>query len=325
MNISRRTLTMQGLAGAAALVCRPGFAQSFPIKAVTLIVPFAPGGNIDIVGRALAVPLAKVLGQLVIVDNRGGGGGSVGAGAVARAAPDGYTLMVGTPGQIVTVPAMIKTPYSAADLRPVGIVSRTSVVVVARKSDARFKSLNDVIALARAKPGLVSAAHAGPGTPNHLGLLQLENLLKLSLNIVPYRGSAPALVDVLGGQVDLCCDQISSSMPHIKSGTLQALAVLGPQPDPALPGVPTLAQLGAGDFDATTYAGVFAPSKVPAAVFQVLAAAVQQAAQDAQFAGTLRDLGSIAAPGNAERFEAIVRAEAQLAAQMVQQGRLKAD
>lgn len=326
MKMDRRMFMAHGAAAAAALAVNPAArAQGFPAKPVTLIVPFPPGGNIDIVGRALAVPLAKVLKQSVIVDNRAGGGGAVGAMAVARAAPDGYTLMVGTPGQIVTVPAMIKTSYSVANFRPVGMASRTSVVIVARKANPQLKSFNDLVALARSKPGQISAGHAGPGTPNHLALLQLENLLKLSFNIVPYRGSGPALVDVLGGQIDVCCDQLSSSMPHIKSGALQALVVLGPQPDPALPGVPTLEQLGLGGFDATTYTGVFAPSQVPANVMATLTAAVEGAAQDPHFAATLRELGSIAAAGSPDAFSQIVNAEAKLAAQMVKEGRLKAE
>ncbi len=324
--MDRRVFMTRGAAATAALVAGPwARAEGFPTKPITLVVPFAPGGNIDIVGRALAVPLAKLLKQSVIVDNRAGGGGAVGAGTVARAAPDGYTLMVGTPGQIVTVPAMIKTTYSASNFRPVGMASRTSVVIVARKSDTRFRNFSDLVALARSKPGSISAAHAGPGTPNHLALLQLEDLLKLQFNIVPYRGSGPALVDVLGGQVDVCCDQVSSSMPHIKSGTLQALVVLGPQPDPTLPGVATLGQLKLGELDATTYAGVFAPSKVSSEALAALTATVERAVQDPQFAATLRELGSIAAPGSPAAFSKLIDAEAKVAAQMVKEGRLKAE
>ena len=326
MLIDRRKFMVRSAAAATALAAGSGArADKFPAKTVSLVVPFPPGGNIDIVGRGIAVPLAKYLGRPVIVDNRGGGGGAVGATAVARAAPDGYTLMVGTPGQIVTVPAMIKTSYSASNFRPVGLASRTSVVIVTRRSDKRFKNLNELIALARSNPGMITAAHAGPGTPNHLALLQLENLLKLEFNIVSYRGSGPALIDVLGGQVDLCSDQVSSSMAHIKAGTLQALAVLGPDPDPLLPGVPTLGQLGLPEFDATTYAGIFAPSQVPAQVMATLTAAVDRAARDPQFAATLRELGSIAMPGSPEDFGRIVDAEAALAAEMVKQGRLKAE
>lgn len=324
--MNRRTILLHGAAAAAALAAGSASrADEFPSKLVTLVVPFAPGGNIDIVGRSLAVPLGKLLRQTVIVENRAGGGGAVGATSVARATPDGYTLLVGTPGQIVTVPAMIKTLYTPASFRPVGLASRTSVVIVARKADTRLRSFSDLVALARSKQGTVTTAHAGPGTPNHLALLQLENLLKLQFNIVAYRGSGPALVDLMGGQIDACCDQTSSSMPHIKSGALQALVVLGPQPDPALPGVPTLRQLGLSEFDATTYAGVFAPSQVPAGVLATLTAAVEGAAKDAQFAAALRDLGSIATPGSPEIFGQIVDAEAKLAAQMVKEGRLKAE
>lgn len=218
MAMDRRIFMTRGAAAAAALATGSmAQAKDFPAKPITLIVPFAPGGNIDIVGRTLAIPLASLLGQPVIVDNRAGGGRAVGATAVARAAPDGYTLLVGTPGQIVTVPAMIKTIYSVSSFRPVGLASKTSVVIVARKSDSRFRNFHEFVALARSRPGSVAAAHAGPGTPNHLALLQLENLLKLNFHIVPYRGSGPALVDVLGGQIDACCDQLSSSMAHLTS------------------------------------------------------------------------------------------------------------
>lgn len=324
--MNRRRMLLRAACTLAATACLPlARAQAMSGRPITLVVPFAPGGNIDIVGRGLAGPLGKALGTTVVVDNRAGAGGAVDTASVARAAADGTTLMVGTPGQLVTLPAMVKTAYTSASLRPVGIASRTSVIVVARRGDARLKSMADLVTQARSKPGVVSAGHAGPGTPNHLALLQLENLLKASFTVVPYRGSGPALIDLIGGQIDVHFDQVTSSMPHIKSGALQALAVLGPQPDPALPGVPTLAQLGLGDIDATTYAGVFAPASVPADLMTILAAAVQKAAHDNQFAVTLRELGSMAYPGTAEQFARIVEAEAAVAAQMVKEGRLKAE
>ncbi|MDA8520161.1 tripartite tricarboxylate transporter substrate binding protein [Acidovorax sp. NCPPB 4044] len=288
-------------------------------------MPFAPGGNIDIVGRSVAVPLGKILGQSVIVDNRAGGSGSIGTGVVARAAPDGYTLLVATAGQIVTLPQMFKTAYRSDSLKPLGLVSKTHIATIVRKGDQRFKTFQELVAYAKANPGKLNGGHAGAGTPNHLALLQLESALGIQLTMVAYKGMGPALIDLLSGQIDVVGDQVSSSMPHLKAGTLEALAVLGPEREAAFPAVPTLAELKLGNFDMTTYAGILAPGGVPAEIRSRLSDAVRQAAADPAFSATLRELGSAAHGGTAAQFSGLLKDEEAFAARMIQQGRLKAD
>jgi tripartite-type tricarboxylate transporter receptor subunit TctC len=244
---------------------------------------------------------------------------------VARAAADGYTLLLAGAGVVVTVPEMISTPYSRADFAPLGLVNKSSMVLLARKNDARFKDFAGLAAYARSGEGKLVAAHSGPGTPNHLALLQLENLLSTKFTVVSYRGSGPALSDLIGGQIDVHFDQVTSSLQHIKSGALQALAVLGPTDDPALPDVKTVAQMGFGAIDGTTYIGVLAPSRTPKDVQDKLAAAIQQAVRDPQMIASARDLGSVAFPSTPQEFADILEAEYALSSKAAREGRLKAD
>jgi tripartite-type tricarboxylate transporter receptor subunit TctC len=326
MTIRRRELLKLGtLAAAGSVLTAPAWAQEFPSKPVTIVVPFAPGGNTDIVARTVAVALGKVLGQSVIVDNRAGAGGSIGAMQVARAAPDGYTLLLCGAGVVVTVPEMVKTSYSRSNFAPLGLVNKGSMVLLARKNETRFKNFKELAAYARSGEGKLIAAHSGPGTPNHLALLQLETLLKTKFTIVSYKGSGPALIDLIGGQVDVHFDQVSSSLQHIKGGALQPLAVLGPTQDPSLPGVQTVAELGFGEIDGTTYVGVLAPSGTPKAVQDKLAAALAQAVKDPQTVNSARELGSVAYSSTPQEFARLLDAEYALASQATKDGRLKAD
>ncbi|VTU19350.1 Argininosuccinate lyase [Variovorax sp. PBL-H6] len=326
MNIQRRKLLNLGAVTAAgSLLGTSAWAQAFPNKPVTLVVPFTPGGNTDIVARTVAVALGKVLGQSVIVDNRAGAGGSIGAMQVARAAADGYTLLLCGAGVIVTVPEMVKTSYSRSSFAPIGLVNKSSMVLLSRKNETRFKNFKELAAYARSGDGKLIAAHSGPGTPNHLALLQLESLLKTKFTVVSYKGSGPALVDLIGGQVDVHFDQVTSSLQHVKAGTLQALAVLGPAQDPSLPGVQTVAEQGFGELDGTTYVGVLAPSGTPKDVQDKLAAALAQAVKDPQTVNSARELGSVAFSGTPQEFARILDAEYALATQATKDGRLKAD
>lgn len=322
----RRTLLQSVALIAACTLTASVVAQNrFPSKAITMVVPFAPGGNVDIVARSLGVPLAKLASQSIVVDNRAGGGGSVGTSVVARAEPDGHTLLVATPGQLGTLPEIIKLPYKADSLVPVALLSRTPVVVVVRANDPRFKTAADFLATMKAKSQGVTVGHAGPGTPNHLALLQLEDSAQVQVAAVPYRGSGPALVDLMGGQVDAVIDQITSSTPHIKSGALRPLIVLGPQAPGLLARVPTLAQLSLPVFDATTFVGAFAPKGTPSATVAQLQEWVAKAATQPEFTSVIRELGSEPLGDSGARLQQLVNEEVSLAQKMVRQGRLKAD
>lgn len=326
MSIERRKLLAAGsLVAAGTALGSRAWGQAFPSRPVTLVVPFAPGGNTDLVARLVAASLGRVLGQSVVVDNRPGAGGAIGAGQVARAAPDGHTLMISGSGVIVTVPEMMSTPYSRGDFAPLSLVNRTSMVLLARKNDPRFRTFADLAAYARSGEGKLNAAHSGPGTPNHLALLQLENLLNAKFTVVSYRGSGPALSDLIAGQIDVHFDQVTSSLSHIRAGTLEALAVLGPANSPALPNARTVSQLGFGEIDGTTYLGLFAPARTPRPILDRLTEALQQTADDPQVIASARDLGSEAVASTPQEFADILEAEYVISNRAVREGRLKAE
>ncbi|MES2188154.1 MAG: tripartite tricarboxylate transporter substrate binding protein [Pseudomonadota bacterium] len=307
------------LAGTTALAADP-----YPNKLITLVVPFAPGGNLDVVARAAAPVLQKQLGQTVIVDNRAGAGGAIGAAYVARAEPDGYTLLVTTPNAIVVLPRMAKTQYKLADFRSVGLLATTSQVIVV-PANSRFKDIKALLAEARANPGKLSAAHSGLGTTNQVGILQLEDAARISLNAVPYKGSGPALVDLIGGQLDMMVDQLSSSAPHIASGAIRVLAVMGRERDPTLPNVPTLREAGLKDFDSSTATGIIAPAATPRAVVDTLNAAIRKALADEDVRQRLAKIGSPAHPSTVDEWQQQLDREEAGAAALAKSGKLKAE
>jgi tripartite-type tricarboxylate transporter receptor subunit TctC len=217
---------------------------------------------------------------------------------------------------------MFKTSYKLEDFVPVGILSKTSMAIVVRKGDERFKTLEEFVAFAQKNPGKLNVGHAGPGTPNHLSMLQFENAAKCRFTPVAYKGSGPALIDLLGGSVDVVFDQISSSLPHLKSGTLNALLVLGPTRDVAVPTTRTLKEVNLPEFDASTYIGLLAVKGVPTAVIDSLTIAAQKVANDPAFGKSLKEMGSSPFYGDPKRFAEILKADEALAASLISQGRL---
>ena len=319
----RRMLARMLALGAAPFVLNAR-AQALPNKPVTLVVPFAPGGNLDVVARAIAQALEQNLGRNVIVDNRPGAGGVIGASAVARAEPDGATLLVTTPNAVVVLPKMTRTSFKLASFSPVGLVSTTALVIVVKGGDTRFPDVAALLAQARANVGKVTAGHAGPGTTNHMALLQLEDAAKIRLNQVPYKGSAPALVDLMGGQIDMVVDQLTSSAPHIQSGALRALAVMSRDRDAALPKVPTLREAGLADFEATTATGLLAPAATPAAVVATINAALRKALAEGSVRSRLANVGSVAQASSPQELLASLQQQDARAQALAAAGRLKA-
>lgn len=300
--MNKRSLSAALMAAAAvagALLATPALGQKFPQKAVTLVVPFAPGGNLDVVARTLAPALGQILGQPVIVDNRAGAGGAIGVTHVARSQPDGYTLLVSTPNALVVLPLMTKTSYALDNFVPIGLATTTPQVMVV-KGQGPHADIGALLTAARARPGHITAGHAGAGTTNHVAMLQLEQAGKLTLNAVPYKGSAPALVDLIGGQLDMVVDQLSGSAVHIQSGALRAVAVMSRERDPALPNVPTLRESGLANFEATTATGLLAPAGTPQEVVDTLNAALRKALFDDTVKRRLMSVGStvqVSSPG----------------------------
>ena len=319
----RRTI-LKALGAGAAAASLPSFAQTSS-KPITLIVPFAAGGNIDLVGRIIAPPMAKLLGQSVVVQNRAGAGGAIGVSEVARAEPDGSTLLVSTPNAIVVVPRMVHTTYDLASFASVGLISFTSQVIVIRAQNPKFKSFPDLIAYARANPGKVSVAHSGIGTTNHMAILQLQEAAGIQLNVVAYKGSGPAIVDLLGGQIDVLVDQLSSSINNIKAGKFIALTVLSNARDPLVPDVPGTKEGGLAAVDTSTTTGLLAPAKTPPAMLATLNAALNKALGEEETKALLLRVGSIARPGPAEAFTALLKSEDKQAQALAAAGKLKTE
>ena len=266
----------------AAAVC-PGavLAQAdYPARPITLVIPFPPAGSTDVLGRLLAQAMGKALQQTVVVENVGGAGGTIGSAKVARAAADGYTLLFHNMAHASAPSLYARLPYDPlGDFEPVGIVTEVPMILVARKT-LPTDTLQSVIDYAKANPGKLNFANAGIGATSHLCEVLLRSATGANWTSIPYKGTGPALNDLLGGQVDLICDQPASTLGHIKSGGLKPIAVATKSRLKALPNVPTFAASGLAGFELAVWHGLYAPKRTPQVVTAKLAAALQQALQD---------------------------------------------
>jgi len=274
------------------LITTSGFAQSYPNKPIKLIVPFPPGGPTDIVARPLAQMLGESMKQSIIVENKGCAGGSVAADFVAKSPPDGYTIMVGTVGTHAINGSLYRQlPYDMTkDFTPIALVA-SAPLVIAVPASSNIKTLADLIKEAKAKPDFIAFGTAGNGTPGHLTGALFETATKTKLKHIPYKGSAPAVTDLLGGQIPLMFDPIQSVLPHIQSGKLIALAVTSKTRSPLLPNVPTVAESGYPNFESTAWWAVFGPAKLPENVTNTLTTQVQKIAKSAGFREKLGNVG----------------------------------
>jgi len=245
---------------AAILVLVPPALAAYPEKAIRIIVPFAPGGNIDINARMVAPGLSQILGQQVIVENRGGAGGRTGTVLVAKSPPDGYTLLLGASGTLTVQPAFTDNPgYDPIrDFAYTSLISIVPMVVVSHPS-LPVRNIRELIALARSRPGELLMGSAGTGSNTHLTGELFQSMAKVKFLHVPFKGSGASLIDLVGGQVHLMFDQLSSSASHIQAGKLRALAVTTQQQSAFLPGVPTVDQSGVPGFESSTYTGIALP------------------------------------------------------------------
>lgn len=282
---------------------------AYPEKPIKMVVPFAPGGGADLIARTLAVEMSKELGQPVIVENKPGAGTIIGSDLVAKSAADGYTVLVSSIAHSVNPTLMEKLPYSTEkDFAPVSLVVRSPNVLVVR-ADSPYKSVKDIIETAKSKPNQLSYASPGNGTSSHLAGALFADLAKVKIQHITYKGSAPALTDLLGGQTDILFGTSGSIGPFVDSGKLRALAVTSATRSDAYPKVPTMIEAGVPGYATEGWYGLHVPAGTPADVVQKLNAATRKAAQTEFFKSKLVHEGMVSQTGTPAEYESFVRAE----------------
>lgn len=301
-------------------------AQTYPSRPIRLVVPFPAGGTTDILAREVGQRLTLSFGQSVVIDNRPGAGGNIGSDLVAKSAPDGYTLLMGTVGTHAINPSLYaRMPYdNVKDFAPVILVASVPNVLEVTPS-LPVNSVRELIKLAKEKPGQINFASSGSGTSIHLSGELFKTMAGVDMTHIPYKGSAPAITDLIGGQVQVMFDNLPSSLPQIKAGKLRALAVTSVQRAPALPDVPTIAESGLPGFEASSWFGVLAPAGTPPAIIARLNADLGQWLQSPDAREKLLAQGALAAGGSPEAFAAHIRAETEKWARVVKVSGAKVD
>jgi tripartite-type tricarboxylate transporter receptor subunit TctC len=300
-------------------------AQSYPTRPVKIIVPFAPGG-VDVTARVVADRLSSALGQPFIIENRAGGaGGSVGAKSVATAEPDGYTLLFSTPGPVAISPAVNRNvDYDSRNFAAVAIVSNSPLMLVMNPS-VPVTSVQELVAYAKANPGIIHFSSPGYGTQPHL----LGELFKVttgaSVTHVPYRGSSPAITDLIGGQVQMYFDNVPNLLQHVQAGSLRAIALTSESRSEQFPNLPTVLESGLNGFVATYWNGVLAPAGTPADVVNKLNTVINEGLKSAEMQASLRKLGAEPKSASPQEFGAFLTAEAQKWAAVAKTANIKAD
>jgi tripartite-type tricarboxylate transporter receptor subunit TctC len=322
-----------GTFAAFALLCAPAIAPlaadsiaTFPSKPVRLVVPFTPGGSTDILARALGQKLSESWGQPVVIDNRPGAGGIIGMETVARAAPDGYTLVMGHVGTLAANPALYKTlPYDPVrDFAPVTLIAMVpNVLVVGPAMPAR--TVAEFIALAKAKPGKLDYGSGGNGSAAHLATEYFKLKAGVDLQHIPYKGTAPALADLLGGQIALMITGLPPVLAHAKSGKLRILGVASLQRLKQFPDIPTIAESGVPGFEATQWYGILAPAATPADVVAKLNREIVKALKDPAVAEKLASEGADPVGNSPEQFAAFIKSEIDLWGRVIRATGARAD
>ncbi|WP_445657469.1 Bug family tripartite tricarboxylate transporter substrate binding protein [Achromobacter sp. NCFB-sbj8-Ac1-l] len=292
-----------------ALVCAAGasLAQGYPNKPIRLIVPFPPGGGTDVLAREAAIKVAGNTGWNIVTENRPGSGGNIGVDTVAKAAPDGYTLVLGQTSNLAINPTLYPNlPYDPEkDLSAVGLVADAPLVIVV-PATSPLKTLEDMIAAAKAKPGHLNFASSGNGTVAHLAAVQLQNAAGISLTHVPYKGAAQASNDLIGGQIDMYLSSVPTLIGHVRNGKMRALAVTSAQRVPDMPDVPTIAERGFPGFEAVTWFGLAAPAGTPKDIVQRLNEAFNKALQTQELGVKYQEQGARVLTGTPEQFAKLI-------------------
>ena len=309
----------------AALPLQAG-AQNYPTKPIRLVVPFPAGGTTDLLARAMAQKLSEALGQQFVVDNRPGAGGNIGSDNVAKSPPDGYTLLMGTVGMHAINPSLYaKMPYDhVKDFAPIVLVAGVPNVLVVNPG-VPIKSVAELIKAAKDQPGSINFASSGNGTSIHLSGELFKSLTGVQMAHVPYKGSAPALTDLLGGQVQIMFDNLPSALPHIKAGKLRAIAVTSAKRAPVLPDLPTIAESGVPGFEASSWFGLLAPAGTSRDIVTRINAEANKALQSAEMKEKLLAQGAEAAGNSPEHFADYIRSETTKWAKVVKDSGAKVD
>ena len=296
MNAVRRALAF----AAFALLATVAHAQ-YPNKPIKIVVPWPPGGAVDTIGRLIAQHIAEPLGQSVIVDNRAGAAGAIGSEVVAKAEPDGYTLLMGSTTVISVNPALQKLPYKPTDFSPITMVAFVPHVL-AINAEVPANNLKEFVAWAKANAGKVSYASAGPGTPHHIAGEMFKSLAGIDMLQVPYKGTGPAMVDLLSNRVQFMSVEAVAALPHVKAGKLKALGVATAERNALAPEIPTVAEAGIPGFEITAWYGVVAPNGVPKQAATLLATTISKALEAPTFREKLTNLGATPVGGTPEQF-----------------------
>lgn len=306
----RRTFILAAGAGAvAAHWPTAALSQTYPSRPIRFVMPYAPGGSSELLARPIAQEMSKNIGQQVIVDFKPGGGTTIGADAVAKSAPDGHTIVMMLSAHAINATLMPKLPYDTVkDFAPITIAATLPLVVVV-PGNSPIRSFQELLAAARARPGKLTFASAGPGNTSHLSVEYLKSQLKLDMIHVPYKGSGPAIVGLLGNEVDFMFDSLSSSLPQIRSGRLRAIGMASAQRSRILPDVPTVAEQGVPGFDVSVWYSVLAAANTPPAIMQKLHAELVRAMRAPEAREKIEALGYDIVGSTPAEADAFIRAE----------------
>lgn len=322
----KRTFLGGAIAALALAAAAPALAQAYPSKPITLLVPYAPGGATDIIGRVIAEELSQSIGQRVVVENRAGAAGSIGAAAVARSAPDGYTLLMGAlTSHSINMNLQAKPGFDLKkDFVPVTLAGTVGLALVVHPS-VQAKTIPELIALAKAKPDEFNYASSGNGSPQHLAGEMFNARAGTKLGHVPYRGSGPAMTDMIGGQVKVMFDTIPSVLQHVNAGSLKAIATTGREPSPFMPDYPTAIAQGLPDFEIGSWFGVLAPAGTPQPVLDRLNAEIGKALKSPKALEAMKLQGVTPKPGTSAEASALIDSEMKKWGELIKATGLKAD